>query len=87
LTGLVFFGILLFAIRAQKTPIRVGVESLVGRNGRALSEIAGQKSGQVMVASEQWTADLAPGGASIQRGDLVEVVSVSGLRLVVKKVD
>ena len=87
LTGLVFFGILLFAIRAQKTPIRVGVESLVGRTGRAMSEIAGQKSGQVMVASEQWTADLAPGGASIQRGDLVEVVSVSGLRLVVKKVD
>jgi membrane-bound serine protease (ClpP class) len=87
LTGLVFFGILLFAIRAQKTPIRVGVESLVGRTGRAMSEIAGQKSGQVMVASEQWTADLAPGGASIQRGDLVEVVRVSGLRLVVKKVD
>jgi membrane-bound serine protease (ClpP class) len=87
LTGGVFFGVLLFAVRAQKVPIRVGVESLVGKRGRALSEIGTSRSGQVQVASEQWTADLAPGEQEIRRGAQIEVVQVVGLRLVVKKVE
>jgi membrane-bound serine protease (ClpP class) len=84
-TGGIFFIILLFAIRAQKVPIRVGMESMVGRAGRALSDLSPGRAGQVQVASEQWTAELADGEPAIPRGAAVEVVQVSGLRLVVRR--
>jgi membrane-bound serine protease (ClpP class) len=86
ITGGVFFGVVLFAVRAQKIPIRVGIESLVGKKGWAITEIGPGRSGQVQVASEQWTADLAPGEQEIPRAAPIEVVQVAGLRLVVKKV-
>jgi membrane-bound serine protease (ClpP class) len=86
ITGGVFFGVLLFAVRAQKIPIRVGVENMIGKRGRAVTEIGPGRSGQVQVASEQWTADLAPGEQEIPRGAPIEVVRVAGLRLMVKKI-
>jgi membrane-bound serine protease (ClpP class) len=86
LTGGVFFAVLLFALRAQKVPIRVGMESMTTRTGRALTPISANRSGQVQVASEQWTAELAPGEVEIARDDPIEVVQVSGLRLVVRKI-
>lgn len=85
MTGGVFFGVLMFAMRARKIPIRVGAESLVGRRGRALSPIRPFELGQVRVASEQWSAELLPGEDEIPAGSEVEVIQVSGLRLVVKR--
>jgi membrane-bound ClpP family serine protease len=84
MTGGTFFGVLMFAMRARKIPIRVGAESLVGRRGRSLSPIRPFELGQVRVASEQWSAELLPGEDEIPAGSEVEVIQVSGLRLVVK---
>lgn len=86
MTGAVFFGVMLFALRAQKIPAWTGKERMIGKTGRVQIGIAPGRSGQVLVSGEQWTAELAPGETEIPRGALIEVVSVQGLRLVVKKV-
>ncbi len=88
--GLIFFGILLFAIRAQKTPIRMGQESLVGRTGMVRRTVpvrsASASTGIVQLGGEQWTAELADGEDSLPQGTLVVVERVEGLRLIVRKV-
>ncbi|MBN1538266.1 MAG: nodulation protein NfeD [Anaerolineales bacterium] len=84
ITGLIFFGIMLFAIRAQKSPIRTGMESLVGRVGYCRTPL--NPSGMVQVASELWSATLVEGEEFLAEGSRVEVVTVEGLRLLVRGV-
>ena len=81
--GLGFFIIVGFAIRAQRAPIRMGVEALPGRVGTARTDV--EQSGQIQVGAELWSAEAADGTAPIKKGDRVEVVSVEGLRLRVRK--
>ena len=83
-TGLVFLVIVGFGIRAMRVPIRVGEESLVGKNGTARTLID-EMGGQVQLLSELWSAELADGSAKVRKGDAVEVVEVKGLRLIVRK--
>ncbi len=81
-TALFFTTILTFALRAQRRPIEVGVEALVGRVGESRSAL--DPSGMVHVAGELWTASIEPGAEPIQAGERVEVVKVDGLKLVVR---
>lgn len=82
--GLAFFVILGFALRAQRVPIRMGMESLVHKTGIARTDI--KLTGQVQLGSELWTAEPVEGSAVIGKGDKVEVVEVRGLRLIVRKI-
>lgn len=81
--GATFAIIVGFAIRAQKTRVRTGVESMAGVTGLAVSDVA--PAGQVQAAGELWTAEAVPESGKIRKGDRVEVVKVEGLRLKVKK--
>ena len=81
--GGTFFAFLLFALRAQKAPVRTGQESLLGRVGTTRSEL--NPTGIVLLGGEQWTAELAEGEEAIPIATRVEVVSVQGVRVVVKK--
>jgi len=82
--GLLFFGILLFALRTLHTPVSMGVETMIGKTGTAkLWEEAG---GQVQLQAELWSAESADESEKIRKGDQVEVVEVKGLRLKVKKI-
>ncbi|MBE0672627.1 MAG: nodulation protein NfeD [Anaerolineales bacterium] len=81
--GLLFFGVLLLALRAQHRPVQTGAESLVGKTGTARS--FSDEAGQVQVDSELWSAELSTGSESIRKGDKIEVVEVRGLKLIVKK--
>ena len=83
--GLMFFGILMFALRALKVPISMGVESLIGKRGTARTSV-GEAGGQVQLESELWTAEPVVESESIGKGDHVEVVEVKGLRLKVRKI-
>ena len=83
LLGLLFFGILLIALRAQHRPIQTGSESLLGKTGTAKS--FSEEAGQVQVGSELWSAEKSAESESIGKGDKIEVVEVRGLRLIVKK--
>jgi len=82
-SGALFFAIMMFAVRAQRTPVRMGVESLTGRVGVTRSNL--QPGGLVQLGGEQWSAELAPGEGPLAKGERVEVVEVQGLKLVVRK--
>jgi membrane-bound serine protease (ClpP class) len=81
--GLLFFAVLVFALRALKFAIQTGSESLVGKTGTAKTSV--KEAGQVQVESELWSASKLKDSESISKGDFVEVVEVRGLRLIVKK--
>lgn len=81
--GLLFFGILLLALRAQNNPIQTGSERLLGKTGTAKTFTG--DAGQVQVESELWSAEKSADSNKISKGDSVEVVEVRGLRLIVKK--
>jgi membrane-bound serine protease (ClpP class) len=81
--GLLFFGILVIALRAQHNPIQTGSESLLGKTGTAQTVV--DAAGQVQLGSELWSAEKSTESESIGKGDLIEVVEVRGLRLIVKK--
>lgn len=82
-TAATFFGIVTFALRARKAPIRTGQQSMIGRTGIARSDL--NPSGTVQAAGELWTAEAATGEAPIPAGSRVEIVNVQGVRLYVRK--
>jgi membrane-bound serine protease (ClpP class) len=81
--GLIFFGVVMIAVRAQRNPIQTGSGTLLGKTGSA--EIFDGRAGQVQLGSELWSAEKTPESENISKGDRVEVVEVRGLRLIVKK--
>jgi membrane-bound serine protease (ClpP class) len=82
--GLMFAGILTYALRAQHLPLQMDASTVVGKTGTAKSDIATR--GQVQVESELWSAEPVEGSPAIAKGDKIEVVAVTGLRLRVRKV-
>ena len=81
--GLFFFGILVYALRALRVPVSMGVESFAGKIGTVRSW--DEASGQVQLESELWSAESVNESDKISKGDKVEVVEVSGIRLKVRK--
>ena len=64
--------------------VRTNVESLVGKQGLVLSEIDNLKEqGQITVGGQEWSARSME-NMRISAGTVVEVVSVSGVKLFVK---
>jgi membrane-bound serine protease (ClpP class) len=83
-TAGMFFVILTIALRAQRAPVRMGRESLIGRTGSARSAIS--PMGTVQLGGELWTSELAEGEDSIPEGSPVEVIEVKGVRVIVRQV-
>jgi membrane-bound serine protease (ClpP class) len=83
-TAAIFLVILTIALRAQRAPISMGQESLIGRTGTAASAIA--PTGTVQLGGELWTSVLAQGEEPIAEGTQVEVIEVRGVRVIVRKV-
>jgi len=81
--GVCFAIVVGFALRAQKKPLSMGQQTLVGASGNAKTNI--DRHGQVEVKSEWGSAELAEGAEPILSGDAVIVESVDGLRLKVHK--
>jgi len=82
--GLIFFAILGYALRAQRAPVRIGRESLVGMIGAVNTPL--NPTGTVQMGSELWTATLVDGGQAA-RGEQVQVIAVDHLLLKVRKVE
>lgn len=83
LMGATFLAVVLIAVKAMKTPIVTGRETLAGKTG--ISWTAVDPRGEVQVAGERWSAIAAQGEAPIPAGTRVEVVRVEGVKLIVKK--
>ena len=84
-TAALFFTILMVALRAQRAPIRTGLESLVGRTGIVRSTIS--PVGSVHIGGELWTSELAEGEDPIPEGTEVEVIGAHGVRIIVRKAE
>lgn len=84
-TGMIFFVILGFALRAQLAPVRTGMERTIGRVGTVTNQL--DPTGLVQIGGERWTARSINIGESIPRDTNVEVVQVDGLRLLVRKIE
>ena len=78
-----FFAVVTFAWKAQKTPVRIGMETLEGSTGEVQEDL--EPRGMVLVAGELWSAEAVPEEAPIRRGTRIEVVRLEGLRLIVRK--
>ncbi len=81
--GATFFVVVMIAVRAMKTPVHTGRESLAGLTGTAVTEI--NPAGIAQVAGEQWSAKLAEGAEAVEAGERVEVVGTEGVKVVVRK--
>lgn len=84
-SGALFFGILMIAVRAQRAPIRVGQESMGGRAGIARTDLT--PKGSVQVGGELWSAELEDSTSYLPAGTRVEVIKVDGLRVIVRKAE
>lgn len=73
------FGIIQ-GIRAQRLPVQVGIETMVGKTIKALTSID-PKGGKVFVEGELWNAT---SDTAIDQGKPVRIVAVEGLTLRVR---
>jgi len=83
-TSALFITVVAFAIRAQRRPVVVGAETLIGQVGEVRASLA--PGGMVHVAGELWSAELEPDvwGEVVPTGQMVEVVGLKGLKLRVR---
>ncbi|MEA3349914.1 MAG: nodulation protein NfeD [Chloroflexota bacterium] len=86
ITGGMFVVALVFALRAQKTPVRTGREAMIGLVGIAQEEIPPFGAGAVRVKGERWSAESAQETA-ILSGSRVEVLDLNGIRLRVQEIN
>ncbi len=80
LSGIFFFGVLSYAIKAQLLKVRTGKEGLIGETGVALTDVF--KDGKIAVHGEIWNAR---SDEQISKGEKVIVAGVEGLMLVVNR--
>ena len=89
--GPVWLQILLFFTRPvavryfNKDRVRTNVESMIGRQAIVTSEIDNlQGIGQVTVGGQEWSARTEKDGLNLQPGTVVDIMAVSGVKLIVK---
>ncbi len=81
LTMSAIFGIVVYKVaQARRMKVKVGPEQLVGKPGKAVSDLSPR--GEVMVQGQIWRAQTL--GNNVKRGEMVEVVGREGLILRVK---
>jgi membrane-bound serine protease (ClpP class) len=64
-------------LRAQRLPVAVGTQTLLGKTAAALSRID-DRDGRLFVDGEYWNAVSA---TPVEAGEMVQIVGVSGLTL------
>lgn len=85
LIGATFIALVGFALSALKLPVKTGLATLIGRTGVLRSDLLPNKTGNVRIRGEAWTAELVKGEKKLKIGERVEVVEIDGMRLKVRK--
>ncbi len=80
LSGIFFFGVLSYAIKAQLTKVKTGTEGLLGEEGEAKTDV--HDKGKIFLHGELWNAK---SNEQIKQGEKVIVEKVEGLLLIVKR--
>lgn len=78
-----FLVILTIALRAQKAPLQMGKEVIYEQTGYVEKEL--NPTGIVRASGEQWSAEAVAEEAPIPKGTKIEIVSVEGLTLKVRR--
>ena len=82
--GALFFVVFTFALKVLHMPAAMGVQTLIGRTGTV--NVPLNPRGIVQISGEQWTAELEEGVTeALPRGTRVEVVSLDGFKVIVRK--
>lgn len=84
-TAGIFLIVLTVAIRVQSQEISVGSETIIGKIGRARTDIS--PKGMIHVGGELWSAKLDKNSKQISVGDRAKVVDVEGLRVIVRSIE
>lgn len=70
----------------NKDRVRTNVESMVGRQAIVISEIDNlQGIGQVTVGGQEWSARSEDDKVRMEAGTVVDIVAVSGVKLIVRE--
>jgi membrane-bound serine protease (ClpP class) len=81
ITAAFFLFVIGKGLRAQRLPVKVGIESLIGKTATALTPIDSH-SGRIFVEGEYWNAT---SDARIDQGETAQITGVRGLTAMVKK--
>ncbi|MEM3526085.1 MAG: NfeD family protein, partial [Candidatus Jordarchaeaceae archaeon] len=80
-----FFGYLVYKVgQTRKIAKELDIETLVGKTGKTITDLT--PKGQVIVASETWSAK-SHDGKLIPEGTKIRVVKIQGLTLIVEKIE
>ena len=79
-TAAFFFFFVSKGIRAQRQPVKVGAETMIGKTVNALSRID-STGGKVFIEGEHWNA---VSETPVEIGQAVEIIGMTGLTLKVK---
>lgn len=70
----------------NKDRVKTNAESLVGKQAIVIGEIDNlQGIGQVLVAGQEWSARCADDNIRLAEGTVVQIVAISGVKLMVKE--
>lgn len=69
----------------KRGEVKTNVDSLVGMQAKVTETINnGEGTGAAVVNGQEWTARAEEGTKIIEQGEMVEIVSISGVKLIVK---
>jgi len=82
---IVFFSLIVLRaiLNAMKLPARMGVDRFVGNVGQAITDLS--PDGEVKIKQQTWSASSVSG--NVKAGQQVQVISVTGVRLIVTPID
>ena len=74
-------------LKAMKSgELKTNVDSLIGKQAKVTENISNiDDTGTVVVNGQEWTARNVVPGEVIEAGEIVEIVEISGVKLIVKK--
>src|SRR5271157_5470699 len=79
-----FFAIVSFALRAQRLPVRMGKQTLLGQIATVRTDL--NPLGQINIGGENWSAELVEDETPpVRTGERGEVIDVEGLHIKVRK--
>lgn len=81
-TTIFFLVVLHLAIKALKSKVTSGIESIIGKTGITKEDLS--PYGTVLIAGEDWKAESVSG--DIQKGEKIKVVGIEGLKVKVEKI-
>ena len=92
---IVFFAVSLLALfcfrnlakdHFNRNRIKTNADSLIGRKGIVTEEISNiYGTGQVTVAGQEWTARSVDDSVTLEKGEMVVIRSISGVKLMVER--